>query len=245
MSFTLEVNKTKRLFNVQFQPIVELETNNIIALEALSREVSNKEANIETALQQIASEGKSRAFTIALVNKINSLCQYFPSTVRYLSINVTMEDMSSLRLCGDLEELICTLSKQKIRLVIELPEAQKYPLPNSKAGQALSNNLKILRMLGILIAIDDFGEGYHASETIVHDLMPNVIKIDKKAIQDPAKNLTIWQAVESIKQSGNISIVAEGIENLKDLYFVIDKGIQFGQGYYLGRPRDLKTSNMT
>lgn len=237
MPFSMQVNQREMLFTVVFQPIFDLEINTVIAMEVLSRVQSG--SNIETTLKQISLNGNSREFTLALFKEIVSVCSLLPESIRYLSVNVTMAHMCNYRICDDLEELITRLSERKIKLVVELPEGEPSPKPKSRSGRMLAYNIKSLQWHGVLIAIDDFGQGFHVDEAVVSRFMPDILKIDKKIVQEPNNNRDVWLLIESIRKRFNLSVVAEGVEHAKDLDFVVGEGIQLCQGFYFGRPGSL------
>ncbi|WP_045384377.1 EAL domain-containing protein [Vibrio campbellii] len=237
MSFSMQVGSNKEIFTVVFQPIINIKEQRIVSMEALSRVRSGR--NIESVIKQIKLDGGLRHFTLALLKEIKELSNLLPKTVRHLSLNLSIEHMCQSCIFDDLHELNSELLKRNTKLVIELPEREAYPVPNSPMGCKLIKNIRFLKSHGILIAVDDFGKGFHVSEAIVLRLMPNVLKIDKAVVQKPKENRDVWEMVSSIKKKLNVSIIAEGIENLDDLAFVVKEGIQLCQGFYFGKPTSL------
>lgn len=88
------------------------------------------------------------------------------------------------------------------------------------------------------IAIDDFGSEFAGSNRLCL-LKPNIVKIDMKMIRDIDKDRIKRMFVKSLSIFGkntDIKILAEGIETAEELKTLIDLDIDYGQGYYLGRP---------
>lgn len=237
MPFSINVKRQNTQFFTVFQPIFDLEDNKPVAVEALSR-VSSGE-NIESTLRQVSLEGNSRKFTLGLFQEIASICKDLPASIEYLSVNITMEHMCSSYVCDDLDALRVELYKHHIRLMVELTEGQPYPVPESSEGQILLRNIKELQKKGVLIAIDDYGKGFNVGEAIVSYLMPDILKIDRDVIQKPNEHKDVWSFVKSVLNGRKIKVVAEGVENKKDINFVTNEGIRLCQGFYFGRPASL------
>ena len=95
-----------------------------------------------------------------------------------------------------------------------------------------------LRAAGIMIAIDDVGYGSSCLESLVL-LKPDMIKIDKRCVigiaGDPHRieNLIRYTG---IARTLGCTVVAEGIETAHDLAVVRNLGIEYGQGYFWGKP---------
>lgn len=95
-----------------------------------------------------------------------------------------------------------------------------------------------LRAAGLLIAIDDVGFGSSCLETLVV-LKPDMMKIDKRCViginEDPER-IEHLRRYAGIAQTLGCEIVAEGIETAAELSIVRDIGIEYGQGYFWGKP---------
>jgi EAL domain-containing protein (putative c-di-GMP-specific phosphodiesterase class I) len=88
------------------------------------------------------------------------------------------------------------------------------------------------------IAIDDAGSGYSGLEAILH-LKPDYIKVADSLVRnihtDPIKR-EIIASLDAIGKRSGATLVAEGIEVEAERKALVDLGIEFGQGYLLGRP---------
>ncbi|MDR3601689.1 MAG: EAL domain-containing protein [Desulfosporosinus sp.] len=102
----------------------------------------------------------------------------------------------------------------------------------------ITNKLNNLRDLGIGIALDDFGTGY-SSLSYLRRLPINLLKIDKSFVQEinslnPTNDLT--ESIIALVNKLNIKTMAEGVETLEQLNYLINANCDYLQGYYLGKP---------
>ncbi|NLP52161.1 bifunctional diguanylate cyclase/phosphodiesterase [Bacillus sp. RO1] len=96
--------------------------------------------------------------------------------------------------------------------------------------------------LGVTISVDDFGTGY-SSLGYLKDFPIHTLKIDKSFIQIIRKDKTNRELAESILFLGKklgLQVVAEGVETKEQLQFLMEKGCDAIQGYYISKPLPLK-----
>ena len=90
------------------------------------------------------------------------------------------------------------------------------------------------------IAIDDVGAGY-SRLNIISDVKPNFIKLDIALIRDIDKDETkqlLCRALVDFCKNANVKLIAEGIETEEELVTLIKLNVDFGQGYFLGIPKN-------
>ncbi|WMS43406.1 EAL domain-containing protein [Acuticoccus sp. MNP-M23] len=119
------------------------------------------------------------------------------------------------------------------RIILELTEhspVSDYP--------ALRDALAPLRKQGVALAVDDAGGGY-ASLSHILQLKPDIIKADisltRNIHRDKAAQ-SLMSALAGFAQATGSKMVAEGVENAKELSQLQRLGVGFAQGYHLGRP---------
>jgi len=95
--------------------------------------------------------------------------------------------------------------------------------------------LKQLSDLGIRIAIDDFGTGY-SSLSYLKNLPIHSLKIDKSFIDDIIKDVNIVSAIISLANNLHLDVIAEGIEEETQLYYLELLNCLYGQGYLVSPP---------
>jgi EAL domain-containing protein (putative c-di-GMP-specific phosphodiesterase class I) len=134
------------------------------------------------------------------------------------------------------------------QIVVECTEQQAIAdLPR------LKKQVRALRRLGFGFAIDDAGAGY-ASFNVIAALEPSIIKIDRAIVcrignKDGEPKRALVEAFVSFSRRIGAKVVAEGIENRRDLLALQERDVDYGQGYLLGRastvpnqPRRLRPS---
>jgi EAL domain-containing protein (putative c-di-GMP-specific phosphodiesterase class I) len=109
----------------------------------------------------------------------------------------------------------------------------------------LKKQVRALRRLGFGFAVDDAGAG-HASFTVIAALEPSIIKIDREIVsgvgnKDSTAKRALVEAFVSFSRRIGAKVVAEGIENRRDLLALKEREVDFGQGYLLGRSSVLPT----
>lgn len=95
-----------------------------------------------------------------------------------------------------------------------------------------------LRIYGITLAIDDFGEG-HSSFARLRELPFSELKLDRSFVDgcaDDPTNIGICRAVIDLAHNFGVVAVAEGIEKSSDLKAIQDLGCDMGQGYLFAKP---------
>jgi|GEM_PF-2481438 len=119
------------------------------------------------------------------------------------------------------------------RLVFEVVETDKV-----SDFEHLGAIIGQFRREGFAIALDDFGTGFNNIETVIR-LRPEYIKLDKMlvmdAVDDEMKSQFVLETV-SIAQLNGIKTIAEGVENQRTLEHIRRLGVDYFQGYHLGRP---------
>ena len=104
--------------------------------------------------------------------------------------------------------------------------------------EAVVNDLKQLRDLGVKISIDDFGTGY-SSLSYVKRLPVDRLKIDQSFVRslstDP-NDAAIVRAIITLGHSLDLDVVAEGVETADQLARLRAEGCDQVQGFYFGKP---------
>lgn len=228
-----ELNKLieEELIQHAFQPIVDIHTGEIYAYEALMRSKLETIANPFQIIQIATAESKlyeiERLTFLKALESFKKNEQYFGSSKMF--INSIPNQMLSYK---DTLEIENEYGEYLSRLVVELLENEQADSNNSasKIGKIKQWNSKL--------AIDDFGSGYN-NESVLLDVTPDFVKIDMDIVQgvefDPNRK-EIIKNLTSYAKSRGIKIIAEGIETREQLECVLGLGVDYVQGYYLGRP---------
>lgn len=232
-----------RLF-LQYQPIFDLEANQICGFEALARLNSNK-LGLVPPLEFIPVAEKTKLI-IALGEKILIKAFHFLNKLKEsghdtigVSVNVSAIQLLRKDFVKNLFELINDMKVNPANISLEITEsifASNY--------QEINSILGALKGRGIKIAIDDFGTGY-SSLARERELNVNCLKIDKYFIN----KLMILKPEEAI--TGDIIsmahklghfVVAEGIEHEKQVRYLKSHGCDRIQGFLISKPLDEGTA---
>ncbi|MGC8626992.1 MAG: sensor domain-containing phosphodiesterase [Acidimicrobiales bacterium] len=208
------------------QPIVELVSGRVVAVEALSRFPEDIARPTEKWFTEAAAVGLADELELAAVEAALKVLPVLPGSVS-LSVNVG----PSLLVAQALDDKLAEVPPG--RVVIELTEHTAV-----HDYQHLASRLSHLRGKGLRLAIDDTGAGISSLAHILR-LSPNIIKLDRSLIAgvdaDPARRVLARALVDFGAEIG-ASLVAEGIETASELATLQAMGVTLGQGYYLGRP---------
>ena len=154
-----------------------------------------------------------------------------------LWVNLSANSLSAMTLHPQgqgMLDVIKTLSIATDRLVVELTEHERV----NDMGQLLRATA-VLRKYGTRLALDDFGDG-RSSLRLWSELKPDFVKIDKyfaNGIESSADKVQTITALKRIADTFDTKMVAEGMETSQALRVVRDLGVDYAQGYLLGRPQ--------
>jgi EAL domain-containing protein (putative c-di-GMP-specific phosphodiesterase class I)/DNA-binding NarL/FixJ family response regulator len=209
-----------------FQPIVDLDLDIVVGVEALARFPSLPERPIQTWFAEAAAVGLRRDLELSAVAGALVELPEIPPDI-YLSVNAMPDTLAS----AGLARLLAAAPAE--RLVLEITE--HAPVHDY---EALNVAIERMRGRGIRLAVDDAGSGF-ASLRHILQLAPDIIKIDnaltRNVYMDPARRALAAGLISFAAELG-ATVVAEGIENLQELETLRGLGVRYGQGFYLGRP---------
>ncbi|WP_226572305.1 sensor domain-containing phosphodiesterase [Mangrovibacter yixingensis] len=154
-----------------------------------------------------------------------------------LSINLSPASVCHNGLVREVSQQLTRFGVEPWQLVLEVTETDEL----SNVEQA-RQNLAGLQSLGCSVAIDDFGSGY-ASYARLKKMNADILKIDGSFIRNILTSSLDYQIVESICQLARVKrmqIVAEYIENEAICEAVKQIGVDYLQGYYIGRPEPIE-----
>ena len=162
--------------------------------------------------------------------------ELFAHRVEEFSINLSALDIENksmrLFLLDSLKEAPETAS----RLTFEIVEQEGV-----KHIDVLKEFVREVKQYGVNIAIDDFGSGYSNFRTLL-DIDVDFLKIDGSLIRNIHTDVSSRNVVETVKTFADktgIGIIAEYVENEAIFRCLKKMGIQFAQGYYIGKPQPL------
>ncbi|OFA06769.1 cyclic di-GMP phosphodiesterase CdpA [Duganella sp. HH101] len=224
----------RRQLSALFQPIVHMQSGEIIAYEGLIRGPSDSPLHAPMNLFKVA---RANGLTV----EVEHLCRRVVlerfaelDLPGKLFLNVSPECLLQRDARhGETLEYIHQIGINPDRVIIELTENQP-----TYDYELMREAVLHYRTMGFQIAIDDLGEGF-SSLRLWSELRPEYVKIDMHFIQginhDPVK-LQFVRSIQEIADKSDTLVIAEGIETQAELLVLRDVGVAFGQGYHLGRP---------
>ncbi|MCA9509524.1 MAG: EAL domain-containing protein [Myxococcota bacterium] len=226
---------------ILYEPIVSVETREVLGYEALVRGPWDSDLHSPGALFQRAEE-------TGLLFELDCLCRRVAlrsarglEPGRKLFLNCLPTAIHDPAFRGDV--LRRTLEDLRLRpsdVVFEISEKESIA------------NFSIFREardyygeLGFQIALDDTGVAYGSLEAVM-ELSPNFIKVDMSLVRgvdtDPARE-ELLRALHAVASKIDAAIIAEGIETADELAAIARLGIPYGQGYLFGRPAPLRRNH--
>ena len=231
-----------RTHEVYFQPIVEIATGELHEYECLFRpKMPRHPASITSVVEAAIATGRAIELDTFIVRqileRIGSLISNnaVPEGIHFaVAINTTPASLLDPHFeAKAVAEMVRGAGIEPRQVTLECTEQQAVAdiVP-------LQRQVKALRKLGFGFAIDDAGAGY-ASFTLIAALRPTIIKIDREIVHGCATNDAKKALVEAFVSFGrriDARLIAEGIETRRELQTLRSLGVEYGQGYLLGRP---------
>jgi len=223
---------------VYYQPLVDLQTRQVTALEALvrwqhpTRGLVSPTKFIPIAENNglIVSIGEWVLRTACAQNRAWHLAGIKPIRV---SVNLSARQFEEPNLVEVVTQVLHETGLPASYLELEVTES--FLMSDI---QHSVKTLKQLRELGVWLALDDFGTGY-SSLSYLKGFPINMLKIDRSFVQDVTSNpdsAAITDAIIALAKSLQLNITAEGVETQEQLEYLQKRGCQEGQGFYFGIP---------
>ena len=232
--------KEKQLF-LEYQPIIDLNTNKILSAEALVRWNHPKQGIVEP--DQFIPLAEDTELIIPLGDWVfHEACTQLKRWHAELDQDLTMSvniSVQQFRKTLYVESLLGALDE--INLLpnyVQLEVTESLLIQNNPK---ILLSLKALNKMGMRLAIDDFGTGY-SSLHYLKNFFFHTLKIDKSFIQGIAEKqgkndqAVLSKAIISMAHSLGLKIVAEGIETEPQLLFLKENRCDLGQGFLFSKP---------
>lgn len=210
--------------DVVLQPIVDLVSGFRVGAEALSRFPQAWGKGPDVCFAEAHSIGLGDALEcLALQGAADHLAR----VSGYVAMNVSAETL----LTPECRALLSSLPLERILLELsEHDQVQDY--------QVLMAALAPLRAQGMRLAVDDVGAGFSSLRHIVLTA-PDVVQLDRSIIDGVSADPVLTTLVRSMVDFGHgcgAQVVAKGVETRMDADALFSLGVDYGQGWYFGRP---------
>ncbi|WP_328645775.1 EAL domain-containing protein [Amycolatopsis sp. NBC_00348] len=221
-----------------YQPVVDLKTGEMVAVEALLRWTHPRLGPIspaefiplaeESDLINVIGKEMLRATTRELAWRRDN--QGLDLT---LKVNLSTRQLDDPHLVPAVQDALASTGLPAGALCLEVTESALM-----RDQEAAGEVLAALRSLGVLLAIDDFGTGY-SSLAQLRRLTLDTLKIDRSFITGIAESHDAEAIVTSIiamAHAVDLTVIAEGVETAEQLELLRRLGCDQAQGFHLGRP---------
>jgi EAL domain-containing protein (putative c-di-GMP-specific phosphodiesterase class I) len=224
-------------FIIEYQPQVDLETDEVVGAEALLRWRDAKLGAVSPAefVPLLESADLIEEVGEWVLRQACRQAAAWASSGEPLKISVNVSAKQFI--LGDVVRVVQS-ALVDTRLPPELLTLELTEGVMLDTTPAVRDALRLMRTTGIRIAVDDFGTGYASLRYVKHFPM-DVIKIDKEFVRGlplNTENAAITNAIVALAHSLNLTVVAEGVENEAEAEFLRDLRCRIVQGYLHARP---------
>ena len=226
--------------NVHYQPIVDLASNRLVAVEALARwQRTGRELLAPVSFIPLADEiGVMIEIGRAVVREACVQARSWQNLFEEhdglaINVNLAPSELHNPLLTREIAAVLEETGLDPSRLVLEITESGVMRQP---AGALEA--MRSLRELGVKLALDDFGTG-HSSLAHLRELPLDTLKIAKPFIAglpDGHADAAFVEAIVTLATSLEIDVIAEGIETAAQAGAALALGCTLGQGFFFGSP---------
>ncbi len=226
-------------FVLHYQPMINLETGEIIAVEALVRWKTEDSGTV------MPGDFIPLAEETGLINEIGEWvlregCRQARewqdmglSKTRRMAINLSARQFGDKGFLDMVNRVLADTGLAPQCLELEITESQVM-----RQTEGLIQLLTRLSEMGVQLAIDDFGTGY-SSLSYLKRLPIQKLKIDQSFVRDitvDPNDTAIVVAIINMAKSLDLETIAEGVETAGQLALLKSKGCQVGQGFFFSTP---------
>ncbi|MEV6342032.1 bifunctional diguanylate cyclase/phosphodiesterase [Actinoplanes sp. NPDC051851] len=224
-------------FTVDFQPIVDLGSGEVVSAEALTRWHHPEQGSVDPMrfLESVERSGQLPAFVDAVLEQSLRAMQAWREGGFDLPVAVNVSPRSLLD-PGFPRAVLARLEQHGVpahRLVLELTET----LTISQVD-VVERTLAELRNAGVRLAIDDFGTGV-SSLSVLSRIPVHQLKIDREfvaAVETSAEAAAVVRTTVDLARNLHLTVVAEGVESEPQRRALWELGCVAGQGHLFARP---------
>lgn len=228
--------------DVHYQPIVDIETRRVVALESLLRWKHPSHGFIPPERFVAVAEEAGLIVPIGefvLARAVEDIARWRQAGCVQVpvAVNISAVQLQRSNLPATITMLTESHQVSPKLLQLELTESAVFER-RSRTGESNEDAVAQLRELGVKIAIDDFGTGY-SSLSYLKRWRVDYLKVDRSFVRDlvtDMSDLAIVGAIIAMARHLHIEVVAEGIEGWQQLEKLRHLGCHLAQGYLLAKP---------
>jgi diguanylate cyclase (GGDEF)-like protein len=217
-----------------YQPILSTRSGRITKYETLVRMIDDEGAPVPPD-NFIRISQKVLLYPQITRRVVTQACETFSGRNEEFAVNLSIRDILDAQTVAFIEETMIRTATAG-RIIFEILESEG--IDNFDAVQAFIQRMK---GHGSKIAIDDFGTGYSSIESILR-LNVDYIKIDGSLIRllgNDSRRASIIESIAKCASKLGAQTIAEFVESEELFERIQQAGIDYAQGYYIGRPAPL------
>lgn len=224
-------------FVLHYQPQVNIETEEIIGMEALLRWYNEDFGNVPPS--EFIPVAEKTGFIIKIDEWVlEEVCRQLREWINKgykpvpIAINISAKHFRSSKLIDTVIRVLEMYSIPRNLITIEITEGA---LMNTKQSEAVLQQLKENELN---IHLDDFGTGY-SSLSYLNKYPIDTLKIDRsfmKEVNLSEKGEKITTIIIHLAHTLGLNVIAEGVEEIEQIQFLKDKNAVYAQGYYFNKP---------
>jgi diguanylate cyclase (GGDEF)-like protein len=215
-----------------YQPIYDLHTKTIKKYESLIRIVT-QDAKVILPYQFLDIAIKSKLYPQLTKIMITKAFEYFKEKEEYeFSINLSINDILDKKTVAFIIKNLENFPNPQ-RVIFEILESDQI-----EDYEVLREFIQKMKFYGVKFAIDDFGSGY-SNFTNILELHLDYLKIDASIVKNITSSETsrkTVQAIVSFASNVGLKTIAEYVEDKESLELLESLGVDYIQGYYIGKP---------
>jgi diguanylate cyclase (GGDEF)-like protein len=222
---------------LMYQPVMDLKNNKLISLESLIRWKKDGEIIYPNKFIPFSEESDLILKIDQMV--LNLVCRQIRMwlnegyDVMPISVNISAKTFSEETLIKDVLKNLEMYAINPKYIALEITESAFL---KNKIGAI--EQMKKLKEIGLKIYLDDFGKGY-SQITSLKNYPVDVLKIDRDFVKNIGENHIDEVVINYTIQLGktlNKIIIAEGVETIEQLNYLIENNCDRVQGYYYSKP---------
>ncbi len=226
-------------FKVYYQPIYSLQNNTIEKAEALLRWEHPKHGMLSP--DKFISISEESGLIVPIGEQVlKQACDDFNDfratspIIKEIAINCSPRQFQNTGFIDVVEKVVKESHIKAEQISLEITEGLFIDVEDSFAV----SSMEYLRTKGFKASLDDFGTGY-SSLGYLRRFPVDILKIDKSFLHDANVNPNAKQLVDTIIKMGhslNLTVVAEGIEDIETAELLKSLNCDYAQGYYYAKP---------
>lgn len=241
----LENNINEGLFVPLFQPIYFKNINNPYGLDVTFKWMDNR--SVEDTFLSLSEFGLSSLFFKMFIKKIVAVIDDLPKSVRYIKINITINDFLRSSFINDIIPLLKICRENYLFLAIALTVNRRSP-NDMKNIFLLMKNIEKCKNLGVKIFVNNYGKNFCIEEDVIKIIMPDALKLSCNLLVNYESDEFIrafFERVMLLKHTYKFDLIVNDIIDVTDFYLMKDIGLSYFQGDLFGCPDNLENIFLT